>query len=118
MSENRFDEVKDKVVGEVKETAGKVFDDEGLELKGKVQKGLGKAREVAGDVAHEMEDVKDRVVGGVKEAAGKLTDDQGLELKGKLQKGKAKSPHTNKIIGGLGALAGIYAIKRLFRKNK
>ncbi|NLC54513.1 MAG: CsbD family protein [Erysipelothrix sp.] len=118
MNDNKFEEVKDMVVGEVKETTGKIMDDEEMELKGKFQKGMGKAREVVGDVVHEMEDVKDTVVGGVKEYAGKLTDDNSLQLKGKLQKDKADSEYTNKILGGLGVLAGLYAVKRMFRRNK
>lgn len=118
MNENKFEEVKDKVVGGVKETTGKFFDDDGMELKGKFQKGIGKAREVVGDVVHEMEDVKDTVIGGAKEVTGKLTDDKSLQLKGRMQKGKADSQYTDKILRGLGLLAGLYTIKRLFRKDK
>lgn len=118
MNENKFEEVKDKVVGSVKETTGKVIDNDEMELKGKLQKGLGKARELAGDVVDEMDDVKDKVIGTVKEVTGKFTDDEGLELKGKLQKDKATSPNTNKILGGIGALAGLYALKSMFKRRK
>lgn len=36
MSENKLKEMKDKVVGSVKEATGKVTDNEELELKGKL----------------------------------------------------------------------------------
>ena len=118
---NKFNEITDKVVGEVKEMAGKLTNNEGLELKGKLQKGLGKAREVAGDVVHEIEDVKDTVFGSAKETVGKLTDNRTLELKGKFQKRKARGGITNKIIYGTGAVIGVLiiggAIKKIVDKN-
>ncbi len=118
MNENKYEEIKDKVVGGAKELTGKVMDDEEMELKGKLQKGMGKARELAGDVVDEMEDVKDKLVGITKETTGKVTKDKQLEIEGKLQKGKANSPYTDKIIGGIGALIGLLAIKNLFKKRK
>lgn len=118
MGGNKYDEVKDKVVGGVKEIAGKVTNNESLELKGKLQKGVGKAREVAGDVVHEMEDVKDKVVGGVKEVTGKYTDNRGLEIKGKIQRMKVRNPRTNKIIFGVGAAAGLFLAAAVIRKNR
>ena len=65
MKENKLKEMKDKLVGSVKEVAGKVTDNEELELKGKLQKGVGKAREVAGDVADKAEGVKDDALASV-----------------------------------------------------
>lgn len=118
MSENKMNEMKDKIAGSVKEAAGKVTDNEELEMKGKLQKGLGKAREVAGDVVDEMEDVKDTVFGTVKEYTGKYTDDEALELKGQFQKNKAKSEMTNKIICGAGALAGVLLIKGVAKRKR
>ena len=118
MNDNTYQEMKDKVVGSAKEVTGKVLDDEEMELKGKIQKGIGKAREMAGDVVREVEDVKDKVLGSVRETTGKITDDKDLELRGKIQKGKATSPYTNKIIGGLGVLLGLSALKRLFTRKK
>ncbi len=118
MNDNTYEEMKDKVVGSAKEVTGKVLDDEEMELKGKIQKGIGKAREMAGDVVGEVEDVKDKVLGSVRETTGKITDDKDLELRGKMQKSKATSPYTNKIIGGLGVLLGLSALKRLFTRKK
>ena len=118
MSDNRIEEMKDKFVGTVKETTGKIFDNEEMELKGKLQKGFGKAREVAGDVVNEMEDVKDKVVGTVKETTGKVTDNRGLELRGKFQKGRATGTMTNKIIMGAGALAGALLVTKAAKKLK
>lgn len=117
MDDNRMNEAKDKVVGGVKEATGKVFGNEELELKGTLQKGLGKAREVAGDVADEMDGVKDTVVGSLKEVTGKYTDDEGLRLKGKFQKGKAKGKHTKTILKGAGVLAGAYLLTSLVRRG-
>ena len=65
MGENKLKEMKDKVVGSVKETTGKITDNEELELKGKMQKAKGEAREFAGDVADKADDVKDNVLGSV-----------------------------------------------------
>ena len=50
MSENTVKGMKDKVVGNVKETTGKVFNNEELELKGKMQEARGEARETFDDV--------------------------------------------------------------------
>lgn len=118
MSPNRLDELKDKVVGGVQATAGKITDNEKLELKGKVRQGMGKAREVAGDVAHEVEDVKDLVMGTVKEETGKFTDDKTLQLKGKVQKTKGKGKMPKKLMAGAGALAGAMLIKKAADKVK
>ena len=54
MSDNKIKEMKDKVVGKVKEETGKLTGNEELEIEGKIQQGVGKAREV-------VEDVKDNV---------------------------------------------------------
>lgn len=118
MSENKYEEVKDKVVGEVKETTGEVFDDEKLELEGGLQKGMGKARELAGDVMDELEDVKDTVLGSVKERAGKYTDNEELVRKGKEQSAQADSPYTKTILTGLGFLVGASLLKSLFSRKK
>ncbi len=67
MSDNKVKEIKDKVVGKVKEETGKLTGNEELEIKGKIQQGIGKAREVA-------EDVKDNVLDKVKDVVDDLTD--------------------------------------------
>lgn len=113
-----LEDVKDKVVGSAKEVTGKVLDDEEMELKGKIQKGIGKAREMAGDVVGEVEDVKDKVLGSVRETTGNLSWTMAFSFSGKMQKSKATSPYTNKIIGGLGVLLGLSALKRLFTRKK
>ncbi len=65
MSENKLKAMKDKVVGSVKEATGKLVDNEELELKGKIQQGAGKAREVADDIAEKVENTKDDVVDAI-----------------------------------------------------
>lgn len=118
MYENKIEEVKDKVSGNVKEFAGKLTDDKALEFEGDLQKGRGKAREFAGNVTDEMNVAKNKVVGGAKEVAGKLTNDEILQLRGKLQKSNADNHMTNKIIVGLGVLAGLYLVKSIFSSNE
>ncbi|MDQ6747517.1 MAG: CsbD family protein [Candidatus Dormibacteraeota bacterium] len=64
-------EFENKVEGNIKETAGKVTGDEGLEARGEGQKAVGEVQEGA------------RKVGGaVEEAVGKVTDNPGEEAKG------------------------------------
>lgn len=72
MAENKFKEMKDKVVGKVKEEAGKLTDNEELELKGKVQQGVGKVREA-------VEDVKDDVLDKVNETIDDLKGEDDKE---------------------------------------
>ena len=59
MSENKIKEMKDKVVGSVKEGTGKVLHNEELELKGKLQKGVGEAREGFEDAKEALEEKLD-----------------------------------------------------------
>lgn len=59
MSDNKLKEMKDKVVGSVKEGTGKVLNNEELELKGKLQKGVGEAREGFEDVKDALEEKLD-----------------------------------------------------------
>ncbi|NLC55150.1 MAG: CsbD family protein [Erysipelothrix sp.] len=89
MSENKLKELKDKVVGSVKEATGKVTDNEELELKGKLQKGVGKAREVAGDLTDKAKEVKDDVL----DAVNKKLDETEEALK---RKKEEKSANENK----------------------
>lgn len=95
MSDNKFKEIKDKVVGSTKEVIGKVTDNEKLETEGKLQQGLGKAREVvkyaADDVSDAAKIAKDKLVGGVKEVVGKVTGNDDLEFEGKVQKAQGKA---------------------------
>lgn len=65
MSANKLKEMKDKLVGTVKEKTGELVDNEELELEGKLQQGAGKAREVADDVMDKVKETKDDVVDSV-----------------------------------------------------
>jgi len=49
-SKNKLENAKDKIVGEVKEAAGKVTGNEELELKGKIQSSKSDIKEKAGEV--------------------------------------------------------------------
>lgn len=118
MKINRFDEVKDKVVGGSMEVFGDLIDDEEMEYKGKLKKTKGKVREVSNDVLYELEDVKDRVVGSAKEVVGRYSDNRDLHLEGMMQKAKATSPYTNKIIGGFVALLSLLTLKTILKKRK
>jgi uncharacterized protein YjbJ (UPF0337 family) len=80
---NRIDELK----GRVKEAAGKVTDDKGLEAKGKSQaEGARAGRKIKGAA---------REAGGVlKEAAGKITGDERTEVEGKAGRLRGKAERT------------------------
>ena len=82
MSE-RIDEFK----GAVKETAGKVTDNERLEAEGKAQKTGAKA-------ARETKGAAKQAMGNVKDAVGDLTDNERLEAEGEAQKMKGKAQST------------------------
>jgi uncharacterized protein YjbJ (UPF0337 family) len=49
-SKGKSENAKDKIIGEVKETAGKVTGNEELELKGKIQSSKSDSKEKAGEV--------------------------------------------------------------------
>ena len=67
MSTNKLKELKDKVVGTVKEKTGELTDNAELELEGKLQQGAGKAREAADKVMDKVEETKDDVVDALNE---------------------------------------------------
>ncbi|WP_179395837.1 CsbD family protein [Lacticaseibacillus absianus] len=50
-----FDAMKDKVIGKVKETAGKLTDNEQLEAKGKAEQLKGEAKDKAADLKKKAE---------------------------------------------------------------
>jgi uncharacterized protein YjbJ (UPF0337 family) len=77
---DRVDELK----GRIKEAAGKVTDDKGLEAKGKGQaEGVRASRKVKGAA---------REVGGViKQAAGKITGDQVTQVEGQADRLRGKA---------------------------
>jgi uncharacterized protein YjbJ (UPF0337 family) len=74
----------EELKGSVKETVGKVTDNERLEAEGKGQKAGAKAtRETKGAV--------NQAVGNVKDAVGDATDNERLETEGEAQKMKGKA---------------------------
>ena len=77
---DRMEELK----GSVKETVGKVSDNERLEAEGKGQKAGAKA-------ARETKGAVNQAVGGVKDAVGDATDNERLEAEGEAQRLKGKS---------------------------
>lgn len=121
MNKYKVDGVKEKLVGGIQETTGKIINNDEMELKGKVHKGMGFAKNVTGDVVDELDDVKDKVVGSVKEATGKVTNNRTLALRGELQRRKVRNPRTNKIIIGLGVVTGLlvgaYILDAIITKN-
>lgn len=117
MKHNKMQEVKDKVSGTLHETTGRVINNKGMEYKGKLLKGRGKARELAGNVTDEMEIVKDKVVDGVKDAS-KFTADEIKQLKKKLSKTKDKNRTTNAIFIGIGVIAGLYILKTIINSDE
>jgi len=63
-SKGKLENAKDKIIGEVKEAAGKVTGNEELELKGKIQSSKsdikGKAGKVKEGIAEKINDVIDK----------------------------------------------------------
>jgi len=51
---------KDEVQGRVKEAAGDLTDDEGLEREGKIDQATGKAKDAVGDAGDKVKDAVDR----------------------------------------------------------
>ena len=66
-----FDSIKDKVVGKVKETAGKVTNDEKLEAKGKAQAMKGEAEDKVDKAKHDVSKKTDNLAD---KAAEKFND--------------------------------------------
>lgn len=64
---DKLENAKDKAMGEIKETVGKVTDSEQLELKGKVQS-------AKSDFAGKVDDVKETVAGKINDAVDKNKD--------------------------------------------
>ena len=62
---DRMENSKDRLVGTVKESAGKILDLEELEFKGKLQK-------IKSEVGDKMEDIKDEVYGKANELLDKV----------------------------------------------
>lgn len=86
MSDNKLKEMKDKVVGSVKEGTGKVLHNEELELKGKLQKGVGEAREGFEDAKDVLEEKLDEAKHESKDKKAELEE----ELKELKHQGKEK----------------------------
>jgi uncharacterized protein YjbJ (UPF0337 family) len=77
---DRIEELK----GTVKETVGKVTDNERLEAEGKGEKAGAKA-------SRETKGAANQAVGTVKDAVGDMTDNERLEAEGEAQKMKGKT---------------------------
>lgn len=86
MSDNKLKEMKDKVVGSVKEGTGKVLHNEELELKGKLQKGVGEAREGFEDAKEVLEEKLNETKHDTEEKKEELEE----KLKELKQEGKDK----------------------------
>lgn len=69
MSEEKLNATGEKIVGSVKETAGKITGDKNLETEGIVENLAGKAKEVAADI-------KDTVEGALEGVENALKDDK------------------------------------------
>lgn len=69
-----FDALKDKVVGKVKETTGKLIDNEKLEAKGKAERLKGEAKEKASDVKDKAEDTVDKATDKAAEGVNDVVD--------------------------------------------
>jgi uncharacterized protein YjbJ (UPF0337 family) len=74
----------DEIKGGVKETAGKVFGDEGLEAEGAAQKDAGKVERKTSGAFNEAK-------GSVKKAVGDMIDSPTLEAEGEMDKVKGKA---------------------------
>lgn len=118
MKQNRIDELKDKVVGSVQETTGKLSKNKELEMQGKMRSNLGRARGIVNDLADEVDDVKNNVVGSVKEVAGKVSDDETLELRGKLQKAQASNEVPKKLLVVAGVVATALIVRKIMKNKK
>lgn len=75
MSEDKMKDIKDKVVGGVKEATGKVVNDEKLEEKGRLQKGRGKAHGISEDVAQQTIYSEETVRGQINRAIDDAEED-------------------------------------------
>ncbi len=71
---NELENAKDKVVGMIKETSGKLMDDDKLELKGKMQS-------MKADIGDKVEDMKDEVAGKANQIIDKVRKDRNNNCK-------------------------------------
>lgn len=114
----KLDELQDKVVGGVQETAGKLTNDKRMEYKGKARQGVGKARHTSREIKNEIGTITNRTVGTVKEKTGDLTDDKFLQLKGKMQRLEAENKISRKLLYGAGIVASVLIIRKLLSSNE
>lgn len=64
---NELENAKDKVVGVIKETSGKLMDDNKMELKGKMQS-------MKADIGNKVEEMKDEVADKANQLIDKVRD--------------------------------------------
>lgn len=91
MSENNYKATKDKVVGNLKEKAGEITNNEKLEAEGKIQKGAGEVREAVNDISDKAKVVTDKLVGSTKQAFDKFSDTENVDQESKLKEGAKKT---------------------------
>ena len=58
MNQDQINGRVDEAKGTVKEVTGKILDDKGMEIKGNIQKNVGKAQKGYGDLKHDIKDGK------------------------------------------------------------
>lgn len=67
-TKGKIESTKDKLVGGVKETVGKVTGNEKLETKGKIQSEKGDLERKAIDISDKIDQVEDDIVGHINDA--------------------------------------------------
>ena len=76
--EHKLKGMKDEFVGKIKEETGKILNKPDLELKGKIQKNVGKGEQMADDaldnIQESYEDLKDDAKEKVNDFVDKMTD--------------------------------------------
>jgi uncharacterized protein YjbJ (UPF0337 family) len=70
-TKGKIEATKDKLVGGVKETVGKVTGNEELELKGKIQTKKGEIKEKAADLGDKLDEIKEDIAGNINDAFDK-----------------------------------------------
>ncbi|MBC3887939.1 CsbD family protein [Acetobacterium paludosum] len=70
-TKSKIESTKDKLVGGVKETVGKVTNNEELELKGKIQSKKGELEKNAADIGDKADKLKEDVAENINDAIDK-----------------------------------------------
>jgi len=75
-TKGKMESTKDKLVGGVKETVGKVTGNEKLELKGKIQTKKGELEGKAMDIGDHADSIKEVIAGNIDDAIDKNKNKQ------------------------------------------